>query len=140
MVVFSGHLGLVSSGAVCVLPGMAPMADGVPAGAGAAEPGSMPGMAAMKGMAGMTERADAAASSHDQGSTPSDRAPAEQGPCSGPASGQCLASMPCVTALGSDVVATTLALPPTRRGDVLTLAVRMPASSTVAPPLPPPRA
>lgn len=140
MVVFSGHLGLVSSGAVCVLPGMAPMADGVRARAGAAEPGSMPGMAGMTSMAGMTERADAAATARGEGSSPSHRTPAEQGPCSGPASGQCLASMPCVTALGSAVVATTLALSPTRRGDALTLAVRMPASSTVAPELPPPRA
>lgn len=137
MVVFSGHLGLVSSGAVCVLPGMAPMADGVAARAGAAEPDSMAGMA---GMASMTQRDDAAATPRDEGSSPSDRTPAEQGPCSGPASGQCLASMPCVTALGSDVVATTLALSPTRRGDALTLSVRMPASSTVAPELPPPRA
>lgn len=137
MVVFSGHLGLVSSGAVCVLPGMAPMAGGVSAGAGGAEPGSMPGMASM---AGMTERADAAAASRDEGSTPLDRTPAAQGPCSGPASGQCLASMPCVTALGSAVVATTLAATPIQRGEVLSLAVRMPASSTVAPELPPPRA
>lgn len=133
MVVFSGHLGLVSSGAVCALPGMAPMADAVAAGAGAGEPG-------MAGMARVTERADAAATPRDEGSSPSDRTPAEQGPCPGPASGQCLASMPCVTALGSNAVATTLAALATRRADVQSLAVRMPASSTVAPPLPPPRA
>ena len=121
MAVFAGHLGLVSSGAVCVRPGMATMSAAV-----TPDAGSMPDMPDMPDMRGMREGVNAP--------------PVEQGSCSGPATGQCLASMACVTVLGSGVIATLLPVLATRAGDHASWAELMPASSSTAPELPPPRA
>ncbi len=120
MAVFAGHLGLVSSGAVCVRPGMAMMSTAVanaPSGSDARS---------MRDMPGMREGVDAP--------------PAEQGPCSGPATGQCLASMACVTVLGSAAIATLLPALATGLSENAAWTVLMPASSSPAPELPPPRA
>ena len=115
MAVFAGHLGLVSSGAVCVRPGMATMSAAVATDAGS-----------IRDMPGMREGVDAP--------------PAEQGPCSGPATGQCLASMACVTVLGSDVIAALMPALATSTGENASWAELMPASLSTAPELPPPRA
>ncbi|MEO7858201.1 MAG: hypothetical protein ABIU76_14480 [Gemmatimonadaceae bacterium] len=120
MAVFAGHLGLVSSGAVCVRPGMSTMSAAVATAPSGGDAGSM------RDMPGMREGVDAP--------------PAEQGPCSGPATGQCLASMACVTVLGSDAIATQLPVLATRAGDDASWTALMPASSSTAPELPPPRA
>lgn len=115
MAVFAGHLGLVSSGAVCVRPGMATMSAAVATDAGS-----------IRDMPGMREGVDAP--------------PAEQGPCSGPATGQCLASMACVTVLGSDAIAALMPALATSTGENASWAELMPASLSTAPELPPPRA
>ena len=120
MAVFAGHLGLVSSGAVCVRPGMTSMSATVAGAPSSDDAGSM------RDMPGMREGADGA--------------PAEQGPCSEPATGQCLASMACVTVLGTHAIATLMPTLATRTGDDAAWAELMPASSSTAPELPPPRA
>lgn len=120
MALFAGHFGLVSSGAVCVRPGMTSMSAAL-AGTPASD-----GAGSMRDMPGMLEEVDGA--------------PTEQGPCSDPPTGQCLASMACVTVLGSDAVATLMPSLATRTGDDAAWAELMPASSSTAPELPPPRA
>lgn len=128
MALFVGHLGMVAGGVLCVAPGMAPMSGSISSEAARAEV-SMPGMA--KGHAGtkhgatVTELADGSSSDQD--------------PCSGPASGTCAATMPCVTALGVDVPL-TLASPTGPRLLVQSLTVHIPVSSGAAPEIPPPRA
>ena len=122
MAAFAGHLGLVSSGAVCVRPGMATMSTAVTAPSND-HAGSMRDM---PGMPGMREAVDAP--------------PAEQGPCSEPPTGQCLASMACVTVLGCHATATLLPALGTRTGNDESWAELMPASLSTAPELPPPRA
>ena len=123
MAVFAGHLGLVSSGAVCVRPGMATMSAAVATAPSSGDAGSMRDMPGMPGM-------------HNGVDAP----PADQGPCSGRETGQCLASMPCVTVLGSHAIATLLPALGTSTGDDASWAALMPASSSTAPELPPPRA
>ena len=118
MAVFAGHLGLVSSGAVCVRPGMAMMS--------AAAANAPSDARSMRDMPGMREGVDAP--------------PAEQGPCSGPATGECVASMACVTVLGSNAIVTLLPALATRTGNDASWTELMPASSGTAPELPPPRA
>ncbi len=120
MAVFAGHLGLVSSGAVCVRPGMATMSTAVANAPSGGDAGSM------RDMPGMREGVDAP--------------PAEQGPCSGPATGECVASMACVTVLGSNAIVTLLPALATRTGNDASWTELMPASSGTAPELPPPRA
>ena len=120
MAVFAGHLGLVSSGAVCVRPGMATMSTA------AATAPSSDNAGSMRAMPGMRDGVDVPQ--------------AEQGPCSKPTTGQCPASMACVTVLGSDTMATLLPATGTSTGDDASWAELMPASSSTAPEFPPPRA
>ena len=134
MAVFAGHQGLVSSGVVCVLPGMAPMSGAATVSAGSTDAGSM------QSMPGMRDRAEPLAPSDQQTPSPDDQAPADHAPCTDPPSGQCLAAMPCATAIGSHLGETSLPALALRDGEVVTLTVLMPASATPAPELPPPRA
>ena len=126
MAVFAGHLGLVSSGAVCVRPGMTSMSATVAGAPSSDDAGSMRDMNAMLDMPGMRDGVDAP--------------PAEEGPCSEPPTGQCLASMACVTVLGAEAIGTLIAALATRTGENALWAELMPASSSTAPELPPPRA
>ena len=124
MALFVGHLSMVAGGAVCVVPGMAPMS------------GSIASHAADRSMPGMTM----ANATHDATITGSaDESPSDRDPCSGPASGTCAATMPCVTALGADMPR-TLASPAAPRHMIQSLTVRIPVSSGAAPEIPPPRA
>ena len=118
LVLFGGHLTMVTEGVVCTTPGMAPMSPSV------AQPASM---AAMPDMA-IPATSDA------------ERASPEHAPCSSPSQSTCVASMPCVTALGAPqaegLVCPFTALPTC----AIALAVTMPVTSGSAPELPPPRA
>ena len=127
MALFFVHQSMVAGGAVCVVPGMAPLSGAVAAGAVAR--GSMPEMT--MGRADAKGGASVGVSSH--GST------SDQSPCSGPASGTCAATMPCVTALGASAPQ-TLASATLSRVDVRSQTVRAPTSSGAAPEIPPPRA
>ena len=127
LALFVGHLSMVASGVVCVVPGMSRMSGAVAAGAVA--DGSMPEMA----MAHAGPKSGASVSDSSHGSS------SGQTPCSGPASGTCAATMPCVTALGASP-SLTLASAVVARVDVGSRAVRVPASSNSAPEIPPPRA
>ena len=126
MALFVGHLSMVAGGAVCVVPGMAPMSGNV---ASDAADRSMPGMT-------MTDAAKTHAATVTESA---DGSPSDQDPCSGPASGTCAATMPCVTALGADM-SSTLASPAAPRQLAQSLTVRIPVSSGAAPEIPPPRA
>lgn len=128
LVLFAGHLSMVTGGAVCVVPGMQAMGDAVRSG-GSGHIASMPKMV-------MDE---SATPGDDQAARASDAESSHQAPCSGPASATCVASMPCITAFGADPVA-SIALPRADKALVQQLAVLMPASSGSAPDLPPPRA
>lgn len=128
MALFVGHLSMVAGGAVCVVPGMAPMSGGI-ASEAPSFGSSMPGMA----MRGAGTKHGASVTESARGST------SDQAACSGPASGTCAATMPCVTALGADTPL-TLASAATPRLQVLSQTVRIPASSGSAPEIPPPRA
>ena len=124
LVLFGGHLTMVTEGVVCTAPGMASM------GGSLAQPESM---ATMPGMA---------SSSMPEGLTTSgaEHASPEHEPCSNPSQTACVASMPCVIALGAPR-AEGLVCP--LFAPVLTVAaliVTMPATAGSAPELPPPRA
>ena len=126
MALFVGHLSMVAGGAVCVVPGMAPM------------PGNIAVVAASRSMPGMTMTG--AVTTHGATVTESaDGSSSDQDPCSGPASGTCAATMPCVIALGADMPL-TLASPAAPRLLAQSLTVHIPASSGAAPEIPPPRA
>ena len=128
LVLFVSHLSMVAGGAVCVVPGMQPMA-GVARSDALEQPGPMAGMAMLPVATAPSELA----------AIPASGPSSENTPCSGPASNSCAATMPCITALGADPDA-SIALPHTNDTRAQLLAVLMPASSGSAPDIPPPRA
>ena len=129
MVFFVGHLSMVTGGAVCVVPGMQAMAGtGGPAAHGVMAP-----------MVGMSDGATRATRALSPSAMAANGTSSGQPPCSGPAPGSCLASMPCTTALGADATV-SLSVPPVEASAAYTFAVLMPASSGSEPELPPPRA
>ena len=131
LALFAGHLTMVIGGSVCTTPGMSSMA-----GAPSAQGESMASMASMASMVTSPGADGATAEVTNQ----SDLVPSDHAPCSSPSPGSCIASMPCVTALGArsaDELAGTVDASPT---GALALTVDMPVSSGSAPDLPPPRA
>ena len=118
LVLFGGHLTMVTEGVVCTTPGMGTMN---PSQAQRAPMATMPDM--------------------DMAATPdAEHASPEHAPCSSPTQTTCVAAMPCVTALGAPP-AEGLAGSFTARGSgAAALAVTMPVTSGSAPELPPPRA
>ena len=129
MALFAGHLSMVASGAVCVVPGMQQMNGAVQA----------DGSGQMAGMSAMVMDVATAAVSDEQLAPAPDAASSDTAPCTAPVSGACVASMPCISALGADAGA-SIALPPAGQAGLQSLAVTVPASSGAAPDIPPPRA
>lgn len=124
LILFVGHLGMVTGGALCTTPGMANMSE---------SPSSMAGP-----MADMESSSVMQAGTVKAGA-PNDPATSEHGPCSDISHGTCVTGMPCVTALSAPA-AEALASPGAMvASGAVALIVTMPVTPGSAPDLPPPR-
>lgn len=117
LVLFGGHLTMVTEGVVCTTPGMRSMSPSL---AQAAPMATMPGM--------------------DTAAPDAEHASPEHAPCSSPSQSTCVASMPCVTAFGAPHAEGLVGSFTALASSAAALAVTMPITWGPAPELPPPRA
>ena len=122
LVLFTGHLGMVTSGAVCITPGMEAMSA-----ASSAQDATMADMAMSEAA---TEHAGASG----------ELATSDHAPCSVPAQGTCVTGTACVIALGAARAEGFAASNLSSAAGAIALIVTMPITSGAAPDLPPPRA